>query len=65
MIHEILKYAGDTEQQLIIIGSRGLIGIIEMMLGSVSHTRFHSYQVTQSSLCINSFGNCRDDALLY
>ncbi|MFC4304044.1 universal stress protein [Cohnella boryungensis] len=43
--HEILKYAGDTEQQLIIIGSRGLSGIKEMMLGSVSH------KVSQLSSC--------------
>ncbi|MGG1615906.1 universal stress protein [Paenibacillus sp. NRS-1782] len=35
--HEILNYARDSEQQLIIIGSRGLSGIKEMMLGSVSH----------------------------
>ncbi|KOR89365.1 universal stress protein [Paenibacillus solani] len=43
--HEILKYARDTEQQLIIIGSRGLSGIKEMMLGSVSH------KVSQLSNC--------------
>ncbi|MGG3281034.1 universal stress protein [Paenibacillus solani] len=43
--HEILKYARDTEQQLIIIGSRGLSGIKEMMLGSVSH------KVSQLSKC--------------
>ncbi|MEK8127885.1 universal stress protein [Paenibacillus filicis] len=43
--HEILKYAGDTEQQLIIIGSRGLSGIKEVMLGSVSH------KVSQLSSC--------------
>ncbi|TDF91708.1 universal stress protein [Paenibacillus piri] len=43
--HEILKYAGNTEQQLIIIGSRGLSGIKEMMLGSVSH------KVSQLSSC--------------
>lgn len=43
--HEILKYARDTEQQLIIIGSRGLTGIKEMMLGSVSH------KVSQLSSC--------------
>lgn len=43
--HEILKYASDTEQQLIIIGSRGLSGIKEMMLGSVSH------KVSQLSKC--------------
>ncbi|QLG40232.1 universal stress protein [Paenibacillus sp. FSL W7-1088] len=43
--HEILKYAKDTEQQLIIIGSRGLSGIKEMMLGSVSH------KVSQLSKC--------------
>ncbi|WP_339308245.1 universal stress protein [Paenibacillus sp. FSL R5-0519] len=35
--HELLNYARDTEQQLIIIGNRGLRGIKEMMLGSVSH----------------------------
>ncbi|KOP68314.1 universal stress protein [Bacillus sp. FJAT-18019] len=43
--HEILKYARDTDQQLIIIGSRGLSGIKEMMLGSVSH------KVSQLSKC--------------
>ncbi|MGE7828763.1 universal stress protein [Paenibacillus sp. NPDC093718] len=43
--HEILNYARDTEQQLIIIGSRGLRGIKEMMLGSVSH------KVSQLSSC--------------
>ncbi|MEO2203128.1 universal stress protein [Paenibacillus pabuli] len=43
--HEILNYAKDTEQQLIIIGSRGLRGIKEMMLGSVSH------KVSQLSNC--------------
>ncbi|WP_256337890.1 universal stress protein [Paenibacillus sp. 276b] len=43
--HEILKYAKVTEQQLIIIGSRGLSGIKEMMLGSVSH------KVSQLSKC--------------
>lgn len=43
--HEILKYARDTDQQLIIIGSRGLSGIKEMMLGSVSH------KVSQLSNC--------------
>ena len=43
--HEILKYARDTEQQLIIVGSRGLSGIKEMMLGSVSH------KVSQLSSC--------------
>lgn len=43
--HEILKYARDAEQQLIIIGSRGLTGIKEMMLGSVSH------KVSQLSSC--------------
>ncbi|WP_082592542.1 universal stress protein [Paenibacillus sp. Soil766] len=38
---------GNTEQQLIIIGSRGLSGIIEMMLGSVSHkvSQLSSYPV--------------------
>nr|WP_284644965.1 universal stress protein [Paenibacillus chinjuensis] len=41
----MLKYARDTEQQLIIIGSRGLSGIKEMMLGSVSH------KVSQLSNC--------------
>lgn len=43
--HEILNYARDTEQKLIIIGSRGLRGIKEMMLGSVSH------KVSQLSSC--------------
>jgi len=43
--HEILQYAADTGQQLIIIGSRGLSGIKEMMLGSVSH------KVSQLSKC--------------
>ncbi|WP_405152517.1 universal stress protein [Paenibacillus sp. FSL K6-0108] len=43
--HEILKYARDTKQQLIIIGSRGLSGIKEIMLGSVSH------KVSQLSSC--------------
>ena len=43
--HEILNYARDTEQQLIIIGNRGLRGIKEMMLGSVSH------KVSQLSSC--------------
>jgi nucleotide-binding universal stress UspA family protein len=43
--HETLNYARDTEQQLIIIGSRGLRGIKEMMLGSVSH------KVSQLSSC--------------
>jgi nucleotide-binding universal stress UspA family protein len=43
--YEILNYAKDTEQQLIIIGSRGLRGIKEMMLGSVSH------KVSQLSSC--------------
>lgn len=43
--HEILNYARDTGQQLIIIGSRGLRGIKEMMLGSVSH------KVSQLSHC--------------
>jgi len=43
--HEILNYAKDTEQELIIIGSRGLRGIKEMMLGSVSH------KVSQLSNC--------------
>lgn len=43
--HEILKYARDTEQQLIIIGSRGLSGIKEIMLGSVSH------KVSQLATC--------------
>lgn len=43
--HEILKYARDTEQQLIIIGSRGLSGIKEIMLGSVSH------KVSQLAIC--------------
>ncbi|MEK5476329.1 universal stress protein [Paenibacillus sp. FSL R5-0407] len=36
--YEILNYARETEQQqLIIIGSRGLRGVKGMMLGSVSH----------------------------
>lgn len=43
--HEILNYAWDTEQQLIIIGSRGLRGVKGMMLGSVSH------KVSQLSSC--------------
>lgn len=43
--HEILNYAKNTKQQLIIIGSRGLSGIKEMMLGSVSH------KVSQLSNC--------------
>lgn len=43
--HELLNYARDTEQQLIIIGSRGLRGIKEMLLGSVSH------KVSQLSSC--------------
>ena len=43
--HEILNYARDTEQQLIIIGSRGLRGVKGMMLGSVSH------KVSQLSSC--------------
>ncbi|WP_136605601.1 universal stress protein [Paenibacillus dokdonensis] len=43
--HEILNYARDTEQQLIIIGNRGLRGIKELMLGSVSH------KVSQLSSC--------------
>ncbi|AIW41686.1 MULTISPECIES: universal stress protein [Paenibacillus] len=43
--HEILNYARDSKQQLIIIGSRGLSGIKEMMLGSVSH------KVSQLSSC--------------
>ncbi|APQ61265.1 Stress response protein NhaX [Paenibacillus polymyxa] len=43
--HEILNYARDSKQQLIIIGSRRLSGIKEMMLGSVSH------KVSQLSSC--------------
>ncbi|WP_433939869.1 universal stress protein [Paenibacillus lautus] len=43
--YEILKYARETEQQLIIIGSRGLRGVKGMMLGSVSH------KVSQLSSC--------------
>lgn len=43
--HEILNYAWDTEQRLIIIGSRGLRGVKGMMLGSVSH------KVSQLSSC--------------
>lgn len=34
---QILQYAKDTNQEMIIIGSRGLSGIKEMLLGSVSH----------------------------
>ncbi|MEC0204688.1 universal stress protein [Paenibacillus lautus] len=43
--YEILNYARETEQQLIIIGSRGLRGVKGMMLGSVSH------KVSQLSSC--------------
>ncbi|WP_456287221.1 universal stress protein [Paenibacillus sp. AK002] len=43
--YEILNYARETEQQLIIIGSRGLRGVRGMMLGSVSH------KVSQLSSC--------------
>lgn len=43
--YEILNYARETDQQLIIIGSRGLRGVREMMLGSVSH------KVSQLSSC--------------
>lgn len=43
--YEILNYARETEQQLIIIGSRGLRGVKGMMLGSVS------YKVSQLSSC--------------
>ena len=35
--NQILEYAKETEQQLIIIGSRGLHALKELMLGSVSH----------------------------
>ncbi|WLV25919.1 universal stress protein [Aciduricibacillus chroicocephali] len=34
---QILQYAKDKNQEMIIIGSRGLSGIKEMLLGSVSH----------------------------
>ncbi|WLV24902.1 universal stress protein [Aciduricibacillus chroicocephali] len=34
---QILQYAKDTGQEMIIIGSRGLSGVKEMLLGSVSH----------------------------
>lgn len=43
--YEILNYARETEQQLIIIGSRRLRGVKGMMLGSVSH------KVSQLSSC--------------
>ncbi|MFD3257259.1 universal stress protein [Paenibacillus lentus] len=43
--HEILKYAKNNQQQLTVIGSRGLSGMKEMMLGSVSH------KVSQLSSC--------------
>jgi len=43
--HEILNFAKNNEQQLIIIGSRGLSGMKEMMLGSVCH------KVSQLSSC--------------
>lgn len=43
--HQILEYAKEDEQELIIIGSRGLSGMKEMMLGSVSH------KVSQLSQC--------------
>lgn len=43
--HQILEYAKEHEQDLIIMGSRGLSGIKEIMLGSVSH------KVTQLSKC--------------
>ncbi|MDM5277574.1 universal stress protein [Paenibacillus silvae] len=43
--YEILNYARETQQQLIIIGSRGLMGVKGMMLGSVSH------KVSQLSSC--------------
>ena len=43
--HQILEYAKEHEQELIIMGSRGLSGIKEITLGSVSH------KVTQLSKC--------------
>ncbi|WKT79177.1 universal stress protein [Lysinibacillus fusiformis] len=43
--HQILEYAKEHEQELIIIGSRGLSGMKELMLGSVSH------KVAQLSKC--------------
>lgn len=43
--HGILDYAKDHDQQLIIIGSRGLGGMKGVMLGSVSH------KVSQLSAC--------------
>ncbi|QTD42624.1 universal stress protein [Sporosarcina sp. Te-1] len=42
---QILEYAKEHEQELIIIGSRGLSGMKEFMLGSVSH------KVAQLSNC--------------
>lgn len=43
--HQILEYAKQHEQELIIIGSRGLSGMKELMLGSVSQ------KVAQLSKC--------------
>ena len=43
--HQILDYAKDHGQELIIIGSRGLSGVKGVMLGSVSH------KVSQLSSC--------------
>ncbi|PZT55057.1 universal stress protein [Paenibacillus silvae] len=43
--YEILNYARETGQQLVIIGSRRLMGVKGMMLGSVSH------KVSQLSNC--------------
>lgn len=34
---EIIKYANDQKVELVVIGSRGLNGLQEMVLGSVSH----------------------------
>lgn len=34
---EIVKYANDQKADLVVIGSRGLNGLQEMVLGSVSH----------------------------
>lgn len=34
---EIVKYANDQKVDIVVIGSRGLNGLQEMMLGSVSH----------------------------
>lgn len=43
--HQILEYAKDHKQDIIIIGSRGLSGLKGVMLGSVSH------KVSQLSEC--------------